>query len=519
MTNSSDLPEAPSSYWIASTDIKVYPMLNEDISVDVAIIGGGIVGISTAYLLTQAGLKVAVIEANRILNGTTGHTTAKITSQHGIIYSTIHKQMGDELAHQYADANQSAIRQIFEIVEAHKIECDFKWQPAYIYTQSDDYIKKLEEETTMAAHFGIKASYLEDIPLPIDVKAAMRFDDQAQFHPLKYLKVLAQQLSDKGGQIFEQTEAVDIDQSPAPVVETRNGPKVKAAKVIIASHYPFFDGGSLYFAKMYQERSYVVAAQLNEHFPEGMFINAETPTRSLRSQPFEKGEIVLFGGEHHKTGHSENTNKNYQNLMDFASQTFKVKNWLYRWSAQDCMTIDHVPYIGHLNKRSPDLYVATGFGKWGMSNGTAAAMILKDLITKGDNPWAKLYTPTRFFMADSSVKTFIIQNANVAKDLITGKLENLPESHELARGEAQIIMHEGDRVGIYRDENGKLHMVDTTCTHLGCELAWNSAEHTWDCPCHGSRFSYAGEIVDGPAINKLHHANDEPNQVEAKVFK
>jgi Rieske Fe-S protein len=269
---------------------------------------------------------------------------------------------------------------------------------------------------------------------------------------------------------------------------------------------------------MWQDRSYIVAAQISEKFPDGMFINADNPARSLRAQPYENGEIVLVGGEHHKTGHNENTDMNYQNLMDFTERTFQVQKWLYKWSAQDCMTIDNVPYVGHLNKTSPDLYVATGFGKWGMSNGTAAAMILKDLITKGDNPWAKVYTPYRFFLATSSIKTFIMQNANVAKDLITGKLENLQECRELARGEAQIINYEGDRAGIYRDENGNLHMVDTTCTHLGCELAWNKAEKTWDCPCHGSRFSFEGDIVEGPAINKLHSADDNPNQVEAKVF-
>ncbi|WP_082736004.1 FAD-dependent oxidoreductase [Syntrophomonas wolfei] len=514
-----EFPDNTNPYWIASTEETNYPMLNEDINVDVAIIGGGIVGISSAYLLNQAGLKTAVIEADRILNGTTGHTTAKITSQHGIIYSNIKQQMGEDSARQYAEANQSAIQHIAETISMNGIDCDFKWCPAFVYTCSDEYISELEEETQVALSLGIKASYLDSLPLPFAVKAAMRFDEQAQFHPLKYLKALAQKFTSEGGLIYENTEAVDIDHNDRPVVVTRKGNKVTAEKVIIASHFPFFDGGGLFFTKIYPEKSYIVAAQIEEQFPEGMFISAEGPGRSLRSQPFKNREIVLFAGEHHRTGHGEDTNVHYQNLFNFAQENFNVQNVLYRWSTQDCMTIDGVPYVGQLTPQNPNLYVATGFGKWGMSNGTAASMILKDLISEGDNPWARVYSPSRFFLNLSSVKSFIIQNATVAKDLVAGKLEGLPGCSELDKGEAQTINFEGDRVGIYRDENDKLHMVDTTCTHLGCELLWNNAEKTWDCPCHGSRFSYKGEIVEGPAIYQLHQANDEANIVEAKIFK
>jgi glycine/D-amino acid oxidase-like deaminating enzyme len=264
----------PNPYWIASTDSTDYPQLNEDTTVDVAIIGGGIVGISSAYMLNQAGLQVAVIEADRILNGTTGHTTAKITSQHGIIYSTLKKQIGRELAMQYAEANQNAIRQIAKTVGEKQIPCDFKWCPAYIYTQSDKYVQDLADESEDAKDLGIKASFLDTVPLPFEVKAALRFDEQAQFHPLKYLKALARECSDKGALIFENTEALDIDQAGKPVIASRNGHKVYASKVIIATHFPFFDGGGLYFSKMYQDKSYVVAAQIEEKFPDGMFISA-----------------------------------------------------------------------------------------------------------------------------------------------------------------------------------------------------------------------------------------------------
>jgi glycine/D-amino acid oxidase-like deaminating enzyme/nitrite reductase/ring-hydroxylating ferredoxin subunit len=477
------------------------------------------VGITTAYLLTQAGLKVVLAEAGRILQGTTGHTTAKITSQHELIYSKISQQMSRELARLYADANEHAIGQIKNIIDENHIECDFVSRPAYIYTQSNDYVKQIEEETRAAASLGIKAEYLEEIPLPFTIKAALRFDNQAQFHPLKYLHPLADLVVAGKGHIFENTEALDIAQSSSRLtIETRNGSKITADKVIVATHFPFFDGGGLYFARIYQEKSYVVAAQIQETFPHGMFISAEDPGRSLRSQKFGDSELVLFGGEHHRSGHGENTNIHYQNLLQFARDTFTVDKVLYRWSTQYCVTMDGLPYVGNLTSRSPNVYVATGFGKWGMTNGTAAAVILKDLITTGDNPWAQVYNPSRAWLNSTNLKTLIVQNAIVAKDLLTGKLGSLPDHAELERGQAEIVDHEGNRIGVYRDEKDQYHIVDTTCTHLGCELVWNSAEKTWDCPCHGSRFSAVGEVVEGPAINRLTCDSHERNKVEAKIF-
>lgn len=511
-----EFKEVPSPYWIASTPETNYPELTEDIKVDVAIIGGGIVGITSAFLLKNEGIKVAVIEADRILQGTTGHTTAKITSQHGLIYARLKNEIGEEGAKQYADANENAIRLIADTVKKLQIDCDFGWRPAYVYTQSDKYIKDIQDEVRVASALGIKATYLEKIPLPLNnIKAAERFDGQAQFHPLKYLKALAQKIPGDGSHIFEQTEAINIDDHDSPLVITRNGNKIKADKVIIATHYPFFDGGGLYFSRIYQEKSYIVAVKIKEEFPEGMYINAEDPARSLRSQNYKDGELVFLAGEHHKTGYGNDTNVHYQNLIDFGRNIFEVKDILYRWSTQDCMTIDGIPYIGNMTC-SPNIYLATGFGKWGITNGTASAIILKDLIIHGHSPWAEVYNPSRFRF--SSLKTFIGQNIDVAKSLIAGKLERLPENIEIKNGEAKVIQIEGERIGAYRDEQGKLHMIDTTCTHLGCELQWNDGEKSWDCPCHGSRFTYEGDIVEGPAINQLHHLEQEPNEVEARIF-
>lgn len=512
------LPEVPSSFWMDSTQATDYPALEQDIKVDTVIIGGGIAGITTAYLLKQAGVSVAVLDADRILQGTTAHTTSKLTSQHAIIYSKIKKQMSFELAQQYADANNHAIDMVEKISKEKNIDCDFTRLPAFTFTESEQYIEQIEDEVKTAQSLGIKASMQQDIPLPFPVKAAMRFDDQAQFHCLKFLKELARHIPDRESHIFENTKAVNLQEGSPLTVVTENGKKVEATQIVIASHFPFFDGGGFYFSRMYLERSYVIAATIVEEFPEAHFISAEDPGRSLRYTPSQYGRLILFGGEHHKTGHGTDTNKHYQNLIDFANQHYQVQRIYYRWSTHDCVTIDGVPYVGNLTSRSPNIYVATGFGKWGMSNGIAAAKIISDLITTGDNPWAQVYNPSRFITSGTALKTFAGINLSAAEKYLTGKLERGEADADIKKGEAKIIDLEGHRIGAYRDAEGVLHMVDTTCTHLGCEVVWNDAEKSWDCPCHGSRFTYEGEIIEGPAINKLQHVKGEPNEVEARIF-
>lgn len=515
MTCKIEFPNKPNSYWITSSKPKNFPELKDNVTVDVAIIGGGIAGISTAYLLSQAGLKVAVIEANHILQGTTGHTTAKLTSQHSFIYAKLIKEQGEELARQYAKANDTAIHTIAKIAAENGIECDFIWQSAHLYTTQDKYLKEIEDEIIAARSLGIKADFIEAINLPITIKGAMRFSEQAQYHPVKFLRGLADLIIKNASNIYENTEAIQILENE---VISRQGYRVKADKIVIATHYPFFDGGGFFFSRIYQDRTYILGITIDGNFPEGYYINAETPTRSLRSQPLEKKkELVLVAGEHHKSGQGQDTDIHYQNLLNFAHETFKVTDVLYRWSTQDCMTLDGIPYIGNLTPRSPNIYVATGFNKWGMTNGMAAGLIISDLIIKGQNEWAKIYSPQR--ITPSAIKSFIIENVNVAKNFIKGKLENFEEEIDIEVGEAALIEVEGNRIGVYKDEDARLYMVDTTCTHLGCELNWNSAEKSWDCPCHGSRFSYKGEIIAGPAIEPLKCLDEGESRVEARIFK
>jgi glycine/D-amino acid oxidase-like deaminating enzyme/nitrite reductase/ring-hydroxylating ferredoxin subunit len=497
----------PQSYWMASTPTTDYPKLTEDINVDVAIVGGGMSGISCAYMLTKEGVKVAILEADHILQGTTGHTTAKITSQHGLIYSKIKSKMSMEFAQQYADANESAIRLIEKIQSELHIDCDFMHQPAYVFTRQDQYVQKIKDEVEAASKLGIKASYVEEIPFDIPIKAAVRFENQAQFHPRKYLLELAKEVIKNGGRIYEQTRAIDIEENGVYVISTKDGKKVTAEKVIIASHYPFYNKHGMYFARIYIERSYALGVKVKEKYPGGMYITAEDPAKSLRSQSSDDGELIIIGGEHHKTGQGKDTTKHYEALIAFSKDHFTVEDIPYRWSTQDCMTLDDVPYIGHYTSDTPNLYVATGYGKWGMTNSTVSAMLLSDLIVRGRSPYQDVYNPSRKTIA-ASAKEFIKENINVAKELIKGKFSPLPNDFDIKPGEGKVINGNGERIGAFRDEKGVLHLVNTTCTHMGCELQWNSAERSWDCPCHGSRFTYEGDIIEGPAVMPLEYDRD-----------
>lgn len=502
MDTKNGFTEVPQSYWIASTPETNYPSLNEDISVDVAIVGGGMAGITCAYLLKKEGFNVAVIEAGHIAQGTTGHTTAKITSQHNLIYNKIERQMGQEAAKQYADANESAIKLIENIIKEKNIGCDFERRFACVYTMDDNYIQQIADEAKTASDLGLKASYLDSLPLPYKIKAALKFDDQAQFHPRKYLLALAKEIHSNGSQIFEGTKALDIERGEEYSVITSQGCKVTSPRVVIASHFPFYDGPALFFTRLFPERSYAIAIKIRDQFPEGMYITAENPGRSLRSQDTEDGELILVTGEHHKTGQGENTISHYTNLRNFAIQTFDVESIPYRWSTQDYSTPDGVPYAGYHTSGDPNIYVATGFGKWGMTNSTVSAMIIRDLIVKNESPWQDVYNPSRFTPV-SSAKNFVKENINVAGQLISGKLSPVPDDVHIKPGEAKVIEDKGHKNGAYRDEKEILHVVDTTCTHLGCELKWNEAEKSWDCPCHGSRFTYEGDIIDGPALKPI----------------
>lgn len=502
--NEQGMPQFPQSYWRNSVELPKFEQYRDNLEVDVAIIGAGITGLTAAYLLLKEGLTVAIIEAGDILSGTTGHTTAKVTAQHGLIYDELIAHFGEEKARLYYEANATAIKQISDIINELQIECDWTKEDAYLFTNSEEYIKQLENEFRAYEKLGITGELVQSMPMKeVNWKAALRLKNQAQFHPLKYLQQLVSSIVENGGLIFEQTTALDVVQEQSTIVKLRNNRAIACQYVIQSSHYPFFDGLGFYPTRMYAERSYVIAAKTKRVFPEGMYINAENPTRSLRYTMINGEKIVLFGGESHKTGQGISTYKHYEALRDFAEETYGVEQVLYRWSAQDLITLDKLPYIGSVTSDKENIFVATGYRKWGMTNGTAAAHLLRDLIIKRDNPYGEVVTPSRF-TADPSVKEFIRTNVDVAKHLIAGKLEYpLRNPEDLVEDEGAVVNVNGKRAGAYKDPDGKLFIVDTTCTHLGCEVEWNSGDRTWDCPCHGSRFSIVGDIINGPAEQPL----------------
>ncbi|SHI91578.1 Glycine/D-amino acid oxidase [Clostridium amylolyticum] len=501
--NNNNLPEFPESYWINSTTFPSFKKLSENISTDVVVVGAGITGVTTAYLLCKEGLKVTLLDAGKILNGTTGHTTAKITVQHSLIYDELITNLGKEKAQYYYNANNDALQFINKMILDNNIPCDYVTEDAYIYTNSEEYEKKLINELIAYEKLGIEGEYLDSIPIPVDAKHAIKIKNQGAFHPLKYIYFMINYLIEKQCNIYEDTKAVDIKSSEIPVVITECGNKIKASNVVICTHFPFYDGRGLYFARMYPERSYVLGVKAIKIFSGGMYINAEDPGRSLRSTPYKGKKLLLIGGENHKTGQGEDTLMHYEMLREFAKETFGINSIVYRWSAQDLTTLDKIPYIGRIASDLPNIYVATGYRKWGITNGTAAAKILRDMIIGVENPYVDLFTPSRF-NADPSLKNVFVQNADVAKNLIKGKLETPLEGiDDVNLDQGKVISYKGRRAGAYKDKEGKIHIVDTTCTHLGCELQWNSGERTWDCPCHGSRFSYRGEIIEGPALKPL----------------
>jgi FAD dependent oxidoreductase./Rieske [2Fe-2S] domain. len=491
------------SYWIGSTPGTDYPELAENIKTDILVVGGGITGIAAAYLLQKEGLDVVIIDSSRIALSTSGHTTAKITSLHDLKYARLIKQLGEDGAGKYGEINENAISLIEKIASENGIQCDFSRQPNYVYTKEEKYINKIDEEVNAAKRLGLPAKFETSVPLPFPIQGAICFDNQAQFHPRKYLLALADIFVKNGGHIFENTTAVDIHEDHECTTSTRNGFSIKSDKVIIASHFPFYDGWGFYSARMFAERSYSLAVKSPVNVPYGMYISYENPARSIRTQPGEDGEqLLILGGEHHKTGEDSNEKEHYSNLIKYAESVFQATEVPYRWSAQDYTVMNEIPFIGHITGKRLNIFVATGFQKWGMTTSHVSAMIIRDIITNGKSDAEDIFKPSRFTPV-SSAKNFIAENLDVVDNLVSGKLESPPEKFTLQPGEGKAVTVDGKKAGAYMDMDGKIFVIDTTCKHLGCEVHWNSAEKTWDCPCHGSRYSYDGTVMEGPAQKPL----------------
>lgn len=510
--HSQGLPQFPESFWRGSTELQSFPKLTEDHVTDVAIVGAGITGITTAYLLSKAGYQVTLLEAGEILSGTTGFTSAKISTQHGMIYDDLVKHFGEEQARTYYQSNHEAMEWMIATADDLSLDCGMTREAAYLYADKEDgkKLKDLEAEFAAYQKLGIPGEWLDQVPLPLGASGAIRLPGQARFHPLHYLKGLLQSVLDQGGKVYEHTTIGEkVDTEGHLTLHTEGDEfQIRCRHAVSASHFPFYDGGSLYFSRLHAERSYCLAFEPETDYEGGMYLSASEPTRSLRAVEWGDKKLVIAGGENHKTGQGICTFGHYENLERFAGELLGIRSIPFRWSTQDLITLDNVPYIG---KRAEDeeIYIATGFAKWGMTNGTLAARLIADGIMGNSNPYTGLYDPTRF-KAVPGIKNFLVQNLSVAKELVSGKVEIVHrKTQELGPDEGAVVMHDGKRVGAYRDPKGKLHLVDRTCTHMGCECEWNDGERSWDCPCHGSRFSYEGKVLEGPATLPLNTIDAE----------
>lgn len=473
-----------SSIWTQSCEIGERECLQEDTEVDTAIIGAGMAGILTAYELQKAGKGVIILEASRIASGQTRHTTAKITIQHGLIYHKLIKRFGKNKAALYAAANQAAIDEYRRIIDEMKIDCDLEEMCSYVYSQRSEHLKQ-EERAALA--LKLPAEFVRDIPVSIPCYGAVKFKNQAQFNPLKFIKAVSENLT-----IYENTRARRVEGN---VIITNRG-RVKARNIVFACHYPFVSFPGLYFARMHQERSYVIALE-NVPQLDGMIVGEYENSYSFRNY----GKLLLLGGGNHRTGDNSNGCK-YDELREKAKELFPGSREVAHWSAQDCMTADGVPYIGRYSSGKPNWYVATGFGKWGMTSSMVSAMILRDLICGRRNKYAAVFSPSRFAAAD--IVPIASEGAHAIGGLSRRLLEFPSESvNRIQPGCGGIVSMGGKKVGVYKDESGRIHAVDVRCPHLGCQLEWNPDELSWDCPCHGSRFDYHGNLIDNPAQNNL----------------
>lgn len=444
-------------------------------------------------------------ESARVGYGATGYTTAKLTVGHNVVFSHLIDSFGEGTARRYARSNQEAIERVAALVREHAIDCDFERTSNYVYTEAAGRVRELEREAEAARRAGVAAELTAETDLPYDVLAAVRVDDQAQFHPWKYVSSLARLVDGDGSHVFELSRATSVRTGEPCVVETGSG-SVRARHVVVATQLPFLDRG-LFFAKAHPQKSYAVAAEA-EHAPRGMYISVEKPTRSVRSSPGRNGRcIVIVGGEGHKPGAETDTRRCYARLERFLAERFE-ETAEYRWSTHDYAPLDRLPYIGPLRGGDDRIFVATGFAKWGMTKGTVAAAMIADAVLGRPNEWADLYDAHRVDVRRSAAR-FARENGGVALRFLGDRVRRRAgraEVERLSPGEGTTARIGAALYAVHRDENGELHVLSARCTHLGCIVGWNPADRAWECPCHGSRFAADGTLVQGPATADLEPA-------------
>jgi len=495
-----------SSYWVDTTPKTSYPKIDKDIKTDICIIGGGITGISTAYLLSkESDLNITILEADKMGLGVTANTTAKITSQHGLMYDYLAKSFDIETMKAYLYSNEEAKDLIEKIIQDEKIECDFCKQDAYVYTCENANDEAIRKEVKTLNSIGFDAEYVTQTPLPFPIVSAVKFKNQAQFHSRKYLLSLLKVLEQNNVNLFEDSKVVDIKRKDDMYHIHVNDCVVCCKYLVLATHYPIKNFPGMHFIKMYQDSSYAIGVEIDNEVFDGMYISYDTPTASFRNIVQDNGKkLLIVGGSGHKTGDtSVKIEDSYINLENYIKTIYPDAKVKYRWMTEDCVTLDKIPYIGEFSNFLLNMYVATGYKKWGMTSSHVAARIITDKILEKANPYEDIYTATRL----KPIKN-IKELGNMVKESVYSLAINKVKApiinyDELENDSGGVVDYNGEKVGIYKDKDGEVFAIVPYCKHLGCELSWNNLEKTWDCPCHGSRYDYKGNIITEPTTENL----------------
>lgn len=497
MTNAAiSFPGRPVSPWLERQG-DPFPALSGELTVDVAVLGGGIAGLSAAAELEQDGAKVALLEARRIGSGTSGNTTAKLSALHGLRYASLQSDHGPATAAAYAELNQSGLKRIGQLAELFGIECDLREQDNFTYTEDGGRLDQLRAEAEAARATGLPVSFEESGPLPFEIAGAVRCAGQAEFHPVKYLRGLAAALSERGVAVHEGSRAIGVSRGR---VRTESGAAVEAGNVIVATHLPFLDRG-LFFARAGVERSYAITVRMHGTPPDGMHLQAEPPGRTLRVIPWEGEELLMVGGESHSLG-SGDPGRSFSTLEEYARAHFDVAGVEHRWDAHDFMPDDGLPYIGPIGPGQSNTLVITGLGKWGLALSAGAGRILADRVAGRENPLAPFVDPARLPRLGSLPK-LLRHNSKSGLRFVADRLPKRGRAADLKAGEGAVLGTGLGKKAVHRDHEGNLHAVSARCSHLGCIVEWNGPQATWDCPCHGSRFSATGAVLEGPATAPL----------------
>jgi glycine/D-amino acid oxidase-like deaminating enzyme/nitrite reductase/ring-hydroxylating ferredoxin subunit len=480
-----------------------------EVETDAAVVGGGIAGLSTAWELARAGLRVVVLEADRLAGGVTGHTTGKLTALHTTVYDALRDGHGEDAARDYADSQSAALRHVFDVARELELDCELETRPALTYTEHPDGVDALRAEAEAARAAGLDASFVTGTGLPFAVRGAVRVEGQAQFHPLKYLRGLAADIVARGGRIHEGTRVVRLENGDPCRLTTQDGATVSARYAVVATHHPVFDHAVL-AARLTQHRDLVVAGPLPaDRDPHGMYITREGGKRSVRTAPLaDGGRLLVVTGEAFTPCSGEDTLAGYGRLEAWAERHFPGWRVSDRWAAQDNASSDDVPLVGELPLGGGNVYVATGFAGWGMTGGVMAGSLIASLVAGEPQRWAGLYDPGRLGSAVKSAPSVLKAQWDIGKHFVKDRLDALGDGsngpvRDLPPGGGTVVRAAGGPCAVHRDDQGALHAVSAVCTHMGCLVAFNNAERTWECPCHGSRFGIDGSVLQGPALLPL----------------